>query len=250
MVALSGRTGDGVAWRLAPALVKLEQELNARYPHRTKGSDGSIASAAHSVANPTSDHEADRDDGLVKAIDLTDDDPHFDIDAVVDTFVRNQDDRIKYVIRDQQIARSYDKPGIPAWTWAPYSGSNGHWSHAHISVTDAGAHDTRSWFATSAPKDEFLMSLNDWEQADLLARVRWLTPFDPEYINRQGDVLKKGDAGAVLAHPTVRWAIESVLADRLNKKQLASALAELGVDGDPDAIAEAVVDLLAQRLTT
>lgn len=41
MVARFGRTPDGFSWRLAPCLVVLEDEINARYPKRSKRSDDS-----------------------------------------------------------------------------------------------------------------------------------------------------------------------------------------------------------------
>lgn len=41
MVARSGTTRDGVRWRLAPALVVLVDEVNARHPGRAKRSDDS-----------------------------------------------------------------------------------------------------------------------------------------------------------------------------------------------------------------
>lgn len=148
MVARSGVTPDGFRWHLAPCLIALEDEINARYPKRSKRSDGSIASAAHSKQNPTSDHEADRGDGLVKAIDLTDDPPRFDPDDFLDHVITRRDPRVKYVIKDRRIWRSYKNHAShpPAWTPEPYTGANDHLSHAHLSVTDDGANDTSTWF--------------------------------------------------------------------------------------------------------
>lgn len=155
MVALAGVTRDGFRWRLAPCLVVLVRELKDHHPDRSTASDGSIASAAHSRANPSSDHEADRTDGLVKALDLTDDPPRFDPDDFADQLIARRDSRIKYVIKDGRIWRSYKHhAGHPApWTPEPYTGPNAHRSHAHISVTDQGAHDTRTWFPHNAQED-------------------------------------------------------------------------------------------------
>lgn len=146
MVAMTGRTRDGHRWRLAPALATLVHEVNERHPGRSTRSDGSIASAAHSVANPSSDHEVDRTDGYVKALDLTDSPPAFDPDDFYDSVIARRDPRVKYIIKDGRIWRSYPKPGLPAWTPQPYRGTNGHWNHAHLSVTDAGAANTTTWF--------------------------------------------------------------------------------------------------------
>lgn len=151
MVAIAGVTPDGFRWKLAPCLVVLVRELKERYPERSTRSDGSIASAAHSKQNPTSDHEADRSDGLVKAIDLTDDPPRFDPDDFADLLIRRRDSRVKYVIKDGRIWRSYDKPGLPAWTAQAYTGTNSHASHAHISVTNDGARSTATWFGSDVP---------------------------------------------------------------------------------------------------
>jgi hypothetical protein len=151
MVAIAGITPDGYRWKLAPCLVVLVRELKERYPDRSTRSDGSIASAAHSKQNPTSDHEVDRKDGFVKALDLTDDPPRFDPDDFADLLIRRRDQRIKYVIKDGRIWRSYPKPALPAWVPQPYTGSNSHSSHAHISVTDAAARDTGTWFGAAVP---------------------------------------------------------------------------------------------------
>lgn len=177
MVATSGRTRDGFPWRLAPALVTLVLEVDDRHPNRSKGSDGSIASAAHSVANPTSDHEADQSDGLVKALDLTDDPPRFDPDDFCLEVIRRRDPRVKYLIFDEQIVRSYrTRPSHPpAWNPEPYRGTNPHKAHAHISVTDAGARDASTWFPQEdddmTPDQERTLNTILIEQRRLRARV-------------------------------------------------------------------------------
>ena len=46
------------------------------------------------------------------------------------------DDRVRLkvnlIIWYERIMRSYDKPGIPAWTWAPYTGAKNHKDHPHV----------------------------------------------------------------------------------------------------------------------
>lgn len=177
MVAFSGRTRDGFAWRLAPALVALVLEVDDRHPGRSTASDGSIASAAHSVTNPTSDHEADRTDGFVKALDLTDDPPRFDPDDFCLELIRRRDPRVKYLIFDEQVVRSYRTRSThpPAWTPEPYRGTNPHMAHAHISVTDRGARDARTWFPQEedamTPDQERTLNTILIEQRRLRARV-------------------------------------------------------------------------------
>jgi hypothetical protein len=39
---------------------------------------------------------------------------------------------VDLMIWNRRIIRSYDKPGIPAWTWAPYTGKSPHTDHPHV----------------------------------------------------------------------------------------------------------------------
>jgi hypothetical protein len=136
---------------LAPSLVVLRVETNAAWPVRDRTSDGWIGDAAHS--SRTSDHNPDPVTGVVRA---TDTDEDLDGDRVnrvgdarplVDRIVANRDPRVAYIIYEHRIVRSYDKPGIPRWTWAPYDGVNPHAGHAHVSIlhTIAAETDTSSW---------------------------------------------------------------------------------------------------------
>ena len=166
MVARSGRTGDGFRWTLAPALATAWDEIEAAHPDRpSQPSDGTIASAAHSKQNPTSDHEADRGDGYVKASDFGDTWPGWDPDDWLDAVIARRDPRVKYIIKDRKVWRSYrskvtsrNRPVndrdvvtiggvryLPAWKPAHYPGSNPHESHAHLSTTDDGARSTAPW---------------------------------------------------------------------------------------------------------
>lgn len=143
MVALAGR-----GWQLAPCLVSLVDEANDIAPKRIRTADGSIGDLAH--ASRASDHNPSG--GYVTAVDLT----HapasgFDAHARARMVVARRDHRIKYVISNRQIARGYAKPGIPAWTWVPYTGANAHVAHAHFSVVNTpNARDDRSpWWPTN-----------------------------------------------------------------------------------------------------
>lgn len=164
MVARSGVTRDGFRWRLAPALDVAWDEIVARYPERGEAQpgDGTIASAAHSQQNPTSDHEADRSDGFVKASDFSDMWAGFDPDDWLDEVIARQDVRVKYIIKDEMVWRGYwstvssqNRPvnpadvvngRLPPFRAAHYTGSNPHITHAHLSVTDDGARSTATWF--------------------------------------------------------------------------------------------------------
>lgn len=60
--------------------------------------------------------------------------------------VANKDARVKYIIWNKRIWRSYDKPNIPAWTPSPYTGSNSHSKHMHVSVVTYHESDDRPWW--------------------------------------------------------------------------------------------------------
>jgi hypothetical protein len=74
-------------------------------------------------------------DGVVTAIDITHN-PENGCDAkkLADAWVESQDDRIKYIIYNKKMVSSYPSGGKKPWTWRPYSGSNPHTKHVHISV--------------------------------------------------------------------------------------------------------------------
>jgi hypothetical protein len=133
-----------MAWRLAPCLVQLRSEINARYPGRDKASDGSIGDSAHS--SRTSDHNPDSR-GIVHAIDV-DKDLFPGSDAEFNALVEKvaNDPRIKYTIWRRRIKN-------PGQAWRKYSGSNPHDKHAHFSATTAGESKTHTWLgAPAAPK--------------------------------------------------------------------------------------------------
>lgn len=160
MVATAGR-----GWKLAPSLIALVREADELAPSRSTASDGSIGDPDH--ASRTSDHNPA--DGWVTAVDVTDDDSAgMNARALVDHIVATRDDRAKYVIHEGLIWRSYDKPGLPAWTPQKYTGSDGHFKHAHVSIhnTPAARNDTRSWFdstvhePTPLPEDPMAYQLD------------------------------------------------------------------------------------------
>ncbi|SCF18247.1 Peptidoglycan-binding (PGRP) domain of peptidoglycan hydrolases-containing protein [Micromonospora viridifaciens] len=109
---------------LAPTLRVLREEINARWPHRDKASDGWIGDAAHQARK--SDHNPDGDDRSVNAAD-------FDIDGIDPLLVVRQciaHPSTQYVIYNRTIwsrTRSF-RP-------ARYTGSNPHTKHLHVSVS-------------------------------------------------------------------------------------------------------------------
>lgn len=142
---------------LAPALVDLRAEVDRRWPHRDKRSDGWLGDARH--RRTPSDHNPNGF-GVVRAIDL-------DVDGILAAqlaeHVRKRgaagDRRLRggYVIYNRRIAGTHTR-----WAWHAYNGSNPHTTHLHVSAADAPAdYNTRGgWGVTSigapAPRDRIL----------------------------------------------------------------------------------------------
>lgn len=118
-----------MAPRIAKALEVLRGQINARYPGRSKLSDGWIGDTAHAAR--ASDHNPNPA-GVVTALDIT-----HDLDHGVNTWTmaemlrQNRDPRIKYVISNGRIFSSTSSP----WQWRAYTGSNKHAHHIHVSVS-------------------------------------------------------------------------------------------------------------------
>ncbi len=133
----------GSGWRLAPCLVVMFEQADARWPNRSRASDGSIGDRAHAAR--ASDHNPSST-GFVTAGDLTDDkDNGCDADAFAEHLRQTRDRRVKYVICNGRVFRSY---GSSAWQWTPYTGPNGHFAHTHVSVLDTAEarNDLAPWF--------------------------------------------------------------------------------------------------------
>lgn len=131
-----------MSWRVANSLETLRKQINAKWPNRSKASDGSIGDTKHSARK--SDHNPNSA-GVVCARDFTHD-PKNGPDArkLAEALIASRDHRIKYIISNAQICSG---PGAahPAWVWRPYTGSNAHRKHMHISVREPAAlYDARS----------------------------------------------------------------------------------------------------------
>lgn len=146
-------------WRVAGSLLTLLNECNRRWPNRDKASDGTIGDASHAAR--TSDHNPWVKDkngvGVVRALDvdsgpgLNPDENH---DRIGDKVTRAVILAAKaghpamgegsYVIHERKIASVNSDP---PWSWRPYTGSDPHTSHPHISVAlhEKGYDSTRPW---------------------------------------------------------------------------------------------------------
>lgn len=147
---------------LTPALVKLRGEVDAMAPERSKASDGWLGDAAH--ASRHSDHNPEPD-GSVDAIDITHDPAH-GVDCALLADQIKDDPRLSYIIWNHQIWN----PSISR-LWRPYTGSNPHTKHMHVSVTDSGQNDTSPWL-----EGDDLMGVGD----DILAKLKEIDQDLPE----------------------------------------------------------------------
>jgi hypothetical protein len=138
-----------MAWRVAKSLEKLRSQVNLLAPNRSTVSDGTIGDAAHATRD--SDHNPwvkDGDTGVVTAMDLTDDPmTGADMDLIAESLRRSKDGRIKYAIWDKRMFSSYATSSHAAFTWRPYSGTNLHTRHMHVSVQPQkrAYDDTKDW---------------------------------------------------------------------------------------------------------
>ncbi len=122
-------------WKLAGSLECLRKQIDARYPSRSRKSDGTIGDARHQKEK--SDHNPN-ERGVVLAMDVTHDPVNGPNCTLLAEKLRiSEDPRIAYVIWNRRIFSSTKKP----WTWRPYYGENPHDKHMHISVRDDIADD-------------------------------------------------------------------------------------------------------------
>lgn len=134
----------------APACTAALKEATAKWPTRRRNSDGICASPKHTKANPNSDHEphvVHQKVAYATAFDLSDDKANgCDADALVEYLRLKRDPRIKYVIAERRMYSSYPTSRYPAWTWRPYTGSNPHSSHVHVSIHPQAIFDVSEWW--------------------------------------------------------------------------------------------------------
>lgn len=124
--------------RLAKSLVTLRDQVNTKWPGRSKASDGWIGDAAHAAR--ASDHNPNKE-GVVCALDITHDPIHgLDASKLAEEIRLSGDPRVNYVISNGRIANS-------GKAWRTYTGANAHTKHCHISVHQKAAlyDDAKPW---------------------------------------------------------------------------------------------------------
>jgi hypothetical protein len=149
-----------MGWRVGESLgptssTGLLGEINASAPARSKASDGSIGDEAHS--STSSDHNPCDCHAVVAARDFTHD-PAGGFDA--GAFARwlagrvvTCEPRVKYIISNREICSGQGQD-YPAGVWRPYTGSNPHEHHCHVSVRHGAEYfdDPRPWeWSADAP---------------------------------------------------------------------------------------------------
>jgi len=153
-----------MAWRPAPAVKAALDQANALWPSRSKVSDGTVSSAEHRQQNPNSDHDPDSR-GVVLAFDLTNDPAHgVDCHKLSAQLVARRDRRVKYIIWNRRIWNPSVSPD-----WRPYSGSNPHTKHMHVSVLQAHENDTSPWWR---PEEDVMTPEQEQTILDKIADVR------------------------------------------------------------------------------
>lgn len=155
---------DVPAWSLAPSLAALRAEVDALWPDRSKASDGTIGDAAHAASksehNPVGSPGGPQfgTPGSVHAIDLTRE--GLDVERLLRAVVG--DPRVWYVIHAGKI---WSK--THGWAEQPYTGSNPHTTHVHVSLraddqADAlkAEADVLPWFKPEpARRTEFVVAV-------------------------------------------------------------------------------------------
>jgi len=129
-------------WHLAPSLVQLRNEVDQRWPHRSKKSDGTIGDAAHAARK--SDHNPNGRKS-VNAIDITY--PGVDSRAIIAACKKHPS--CAYVIFNGFI---YSR--TTGFAKVPYTGASPHKEHLHISIlqTVAAENNKTRWLAPVTPK--------------------------------------------------------------------------------------------------
>ncbi len=203
-----------MAWRAAASLTKFIQQINDLAPDRSKKSDGTVGDAAHQSRQ--SDHNPWIKDGpsrVVSAADITHDpDKGCDCDLIVKSLIESRDKRIKYIIWDKKIWRSYDKPTVKAWDAQDYRGSNPHTKHLHLSVNSQKKHydNIDPWDVTPLAKSAIDIVIgNILAEAGLDPQIAWGAMVSPAFKAKvikicNGLQIDPNDLMAVMAFESAR----------------------------------------------
>lgn len=169
------RASHVTPWFVSPSLAKLRSEIDARWPGRSRASDGTIGDPNHQRSvndhNPVGHPRGpiNGTPGAVHAMDITA--SGVNTAAILDAVIG--DSRVWYVIYNGRIwSRTY------GWVSQPQAGDP-HRSHIHISLRSedqatavAAERDTRAWFVARSTASRPNLSAADTRvlQRALIAR--------------------------------------------------------------------------------
>jgi hypothetical protein len=216
--------------RLVAAGVKLRDQVDERWPNRDTSSDGWIGDTDHR-ARP-SDHNPDAQ-GWVHAIDIDKD--GIDADALADqliAYARNREPgsrRLKNVVFKGRVASGTYPDKF--WTWRR-DPSLGHYTHIHVSFTDAAETDGRPFPLDILESD---MPLSD-DDVKRIARAVWQHQFQTGWQN-DGTF-----------DPTKPLTVKAQTALSDSRGASRRAVYQGTPTTDEAAIADAVVDEIADRI--
>jgi len=129
---------------LCKAGQQLREQIDDSFPDRDRKSDGWIGDSKHASRGNKSDHNPDKANGIVRAIDVDKDlDSRPSTGAYLADQIREcakKDKRISYIIYSGKIASRRT-----LFRWVKYKGINSHHAHIHISFTKEGDQNGR-WF--------------------------------------------------------------------------------------------------------
>lgn len=169
----------------APACRQAINDANRRWPRRRKESDGIMGDARHQKSK--SDHN------LGNAFDLTHD-PASGCDGNVIAAAAIKDPRVKYVIWNRRIFNR--QRGDTAFR--PYTGSNPHTHHCHVSILAGSRADTRPWAWAPGGADLPALTTPAQEPARRPATGGGSGALPADRRSYPGVVLKKGSRGELV----------------------------------------------------
>jgi hypothetical protein len=127
--------------RVAYSLDVLLAQIDAKWPNRSKASDGALGDIRHQQEH--SDHNPNVA-GIVCARDFTNDPAHGLVSRDLAQALI-EDVRIQYVISNRQICTGKHADGPSPGVWRAYTGVNPHEHHCHVSVKQvASAYDNKT----------------------------------------------------------------------------------------------------------